>query len=79
MAGAIFPGPRNNVAAAVIKWHHCFDIFGGVVKWFDISPGTSNDHNHFPDLKTVAGYLIIFDLGYFDFALFQAIDDVISA
>jgi len=61
--------------AAVIKWHHCFDIFGGVVKWFDISPGTSNDHNHFPDLKTVAGYLIIFDLGYFDFALFQAIDN----
>lgn len=76
MAGAIFPGPRNNVAPAVIKWHNCFDLFGGCIKWFDLSPGTSNDNNHFPDLKLIVGYLVIFDLGYFDYTLMQAIANV---
>jgi len=76
MAGAIFPGPRNNVAPAVIKWHNCFDLFGGSIKWFDLSPGTSHDNNHFPDLNLVAGFLIIFDLGYFDYSLMQAIANV---
>lgn len=76
MAGAVFPGPRNNVAPAVIKLHNCFDLFGGAMKWFDLSSGTSNDHNHFPDLNLVIGYLVIFDLGYFDLALFQAIQNV---
>lgn len=76
MAGAIFPGPRNNVAPAVIKWHNCFDLFGGCIKWFDLSPGTSHDNNHFPDLKLIVGYLVIFDLGYFDYALMQAIANV---
>ena len=76
MAGAIFPGPRNNVSPAVIKWHNCFDLFGGCIKWFDLSPGTSHDSNHFPDLNLVAGYLIIFDLGYFDYSLMQAISNV---
>lgn len=76
MAGAIFPGPRNNVAPAVIKWHNCFDLFGGSIKWFDLSPGTSHDNNHFPDLKLVVGYLVIFDLGYFDYTLMQAIANV---
>jgi hypothetical protein len=76
IAGAIFPGPRNNVAPAVIKWHNCFDLFGGCIKWFDLSPGTSHDNNHFPDLKLVVGYLVIFDLGYFDYSLMQAIANV---
>lgn len=76
LAGAIFPGPRRNVAPAVIKWHSCFDLFGGIVKWFDLSCGTSHDQNHFPDLSMVAGHLIIFDLGYFDYCLLQAIDNV---
>ena len=75
-AGAAFPGPRRNVTPSVIKWHSCFDLVEGTMKWFDLSPGTSHDSNHFPDLKTLAGYLIIFDLGYFDFCLLQAIDNV---
>lgn len=76
MAGGIFPGPRNNVAPAVIKLHNCFELFSGSLKWFDISPGTSHDHNHFPDLNLLKGFLIIFDLGYFDIYLFQAIQNV---
>jgi len=76
MAGAVFPGPRKNVAPSVIKWHNCFDLFGGCIKWFDLSPGTSHDNNHFPDLKMIVGYLIIFDLGYFDYTLMQAIANV---
>jgi len=76
MAGAIFPGPRNNVASAVIKWHNCFDLFGGSIKWFDLSPGTSHDSNHFPDLSLLVGYLIIFDLGYFDLCTLQAIANI---
>jgi len=76
MAGAVFPGPRKNVAPAVIKWHNCFDLFGGKIKWFDLSPGTSHDNHHFPDLTLIVGYLIIFDLGYFDLCLLQAIENV---
>lgn len=76
MAGAVFPGPRKNVAPAVVKWHHCFDLFGGSIKWFDLSPGTSHDSNHFPDLSLLVGFLIIFDLGYFDLCTLQAIANV---
>ncbi len=76
MAGIFFPGPRSNVAPAVVKWHSCFELFGGIVKWFDISPGTSHDSNHFPDLATLVGKLIMFDLGYWDYALLQSIDAV---
>ena len=75
-AGIAFPGPRNNTSPGVIKWHSCFDLFQGTVKWFDLSPGTSHDQNHFPSLKTLKGYLIIFDLGYFDCSLLQAIDNI---
>jgi hypothetical protein len=75
-AGLYFPGPRNNVAPAVIKWHSCFDLFGGIVKWFDMSPGTSHDSNHFPDLANLVGKLIIFDLGYWDYALLESINKV---
>ena len=76
MAGAVFPGPRNNVASAVVKWHNCFNLCGGSIKWFDLSPGTSHDSNHFPDLSLLVGYLIIFDLGYFDLCTLQAIANV---
>lgn len=76
MAGLYFPGPRSNVAPAVVKWHSCFDLFGGILKWFDISPGTSHDSNHFPDLATLVGKLIIFDLGYWGYALLESIDAV---
>jgi hypothetical protein len=76
MAGAVFPGPRKNVASAVVKWHNCFNLCGGSVKWFDLSPGTSHDSNHFPDLSLLVGYLIIFDLGYFDLCTLQAIANV---
>ena len=76
IAGLFFPGPRDNVAPAVVKWHSCLELFGGIIKWFDISPGTSHDSNHFPDLATLVGKLLIFDLGYWDYTLFQSIDAV---
>jgi hypothetical protein len=64
------------VAPAVIKWHSCFDLFNGAVKWFDLSAGASHDQNHFPDLNLLIGKLVIFDLGYFDYCLHQAIDNI---
>jgi len=76
MAGAVLPGPRKNVAPAVIKWHSCFDLLKGTVKWFDLSAGTSHDQNHFPDLNLLVGMLVIFDLGYCDYCLLQAIANV---
>jgi len=41
-----------------------------------LSPGTSHDHNHIPDLNAIVGHFIVFDLGYFDFCLFQTIDNI---
>ena len=76
MAGAVLPGPRRTSSPAVIKWHSCFDLIKGKIDWFDLSPGTSHDQNHFPPLPSLASVLVIFDLGYLDYCLMQAIDNV---
>lgn len=68
-----FPAPRNNVAPASVKLHLCFDIIKGAVDWFNITEATSHDRNSFPDIKSLKGKLIIFDLGYWDYSLLAQI------
>lgn len=66
-----FPGTRTN---AGIKWHACFDLLSGAMTWFDTSPTSVNDRKRFPDIRSLVGKLIIFDLGYWDYGLLISID-----
>jgi putative transposase len=68
-ASADFPAPRNNVVPAAAKVHVLHDLFGGIAKWFSITPATTHDRREFPPLSLLKGSLIIFDLGYWDFQL----------
>lgn len=70
-AAAEFPGTRKNVAPAAFKWHTCFNLLDGVVGWFRMTEGTSHDRKSFPPLCMLAGALIIFDLGYWDYQLLK--------
>jgi len=67
-----YPGTRTT---AGIKWHACFDLFSGVMTWFDLTPTSTNDRKCFPDVNSLAKKLIIFDLGYWDYGLLLAIDN----
>jgi len=67
------PGTRTT---AGIKWHACFDLFSGVMTWFKLTPTSTSDRKCFPDLKSLMGKLIIFDLGYWDYGLLSSIDKI---
>jgi IS4 transposase len=69
-----FPGTGTGSKAA-IKWHACFDILNGVMVWFQLSPGTTNDSQCFPNLTQLKNKLVIFDLGYYSYSLLLAIDN----
>jgi len=71
-----FPAPRNNVAPSAIKWHLCIDLLSGIISWFALTPGTTHDRKRVPLLETIKGKLIIYDLGYWDYALMCAISRV---
>jgi len=63
-----FPGTGSGSKAG-IKWHACFDLFSGQLKWFKLTASKVHDRKCFPDVKMIKGKLIIFDLGYFDYRL----------
>lgn len=65
-----FPGTRTS---AGIKWHACFNLLSGKMEWFSTSPTSMNDRKCFPNVDWLKGKLIIFDLGYWDFSLFNEI------
>lgn len=67
-----YPGSRTH---AGIKWHFCFDLFSGSLKWFDFSPTSTHDSKFFPPFELLKGILIIFDLGYWDYNLLVSIKD----
>jgi putative transposase len=72
-AKARFPGTGSK---AGIKWHACFNALTGVVEWFRLTPSRTHDRKCFPDLPLLKGKLILFDLGYFDYDLMLAIDNI---
>jgi len=65
-----FPGTRT---FAGIKWHACFNLLSGKMEWFSTSSTSVNDRKCFPNVDYLKGKLIIFDLGYWDFSLFNEI------
>jgi IS4 transposase len=67
-----FPGTRT---AAGIKWHASFDLFTGLLTWFQLTPTKTHDRKCFPDVKLLKGKLVLFDLGYWDYGLLQAIEN----
>jgi hypothetical protein len=68
-----FPGTRTK---ASIKWHAGFDIMTGLLIWFQLTPGKRHDSKCFPELASLKGKLVIFDLGYWDYGLLYAIEKV---
>jgi Transposase DDE domain len=73
-AESTFPAPRTNVAPASIKLHVGLDLLRGAISWFEMSPASEHDRRHFPKVRSLAGKLVIFDLGYWDFWLLAAIE-----
>lgn len=63
-------------SAAGIKWHACFNVLSGTMEWFQLSSSSTNDRKCFPDLALLKNKLIIFDLGYYDYGLLLAIDNI---
>ncbi len=66
-----YPGSRSY---AGIKWHACFNLLSGKMEWFSTSASSAHDRKHFPDIDLLKGKLIVFDLGYWDYGLFDAIN-----
>jgi len=66
-----YPGSRS---FAGIKWHACFNLLSGKMEWFSTSASSVHDRKHFPDIHSLKGKLILFDLGYWDYGLFDAIN-----
>ena len=66
-----YPGSRSY---AGIKWHACFNLLSGKMEWFSTSASSVHDRKHFPDIDLLKGKLILFDLGYWDYGLFDAIN-----
>jgi hypothetical protein len=70
-AKKVFPGTRTK---ASIKWHAGFDLMSGLLRWWELTPGKCHDSNCFPEIMSLKGKLVIFDLGYWDYARLQAIE-----
>lgn len=66
-----YPGTRT---PAAIKWHACFDLLLGRMTWFEITAASVHDRKCFPDIRSLAGKLILFDLGYWDYGLLRRIE-----
>lgn len=72
-AKSAFPGTRT---AAGIKWHASVDLLTGVMNWFKLTPTSRHDRTCFPDIQSLKGVLVIFDLGYWDYRLLFSIQQV---
>ncbi len=68
-----FPGTRTQ---AGIKWHASFNVLTGVMNWFKLTPTSTHDRKCFPDIGSLKGVLVIFDLGYWDYGLLFSIQQV---
>ncbi len=66
-----YPGSRS---FAGIKWHACFNLLSGKMEWFSTTATSVHDRKCFPNVGSLKGKLIIFDLGYWDYGLFHAIN-----
>jgi len=72
-ASSQFPGVKTH---AGIKLQTCFNPLTGKFTWFEITPSSTHDRKCFPDLQSLIEKLVIVDLGYWDFNLLWAIDNI---
>lgn len=68
-----FPGVKTH---AGIKLHAGFNPLTGKLTWFELTPSSTHDRKCFPDLQSLVSKLVIVDLGYWDFNLLWAIDNI---
>ena len=66
-----YPGTRTT---AGIKWHLALDVLSGGMTWWRLTPTATHDRKCFPDVASLRGKLVIFDLGYWDYGLLIAIE-----
>lgn len=61
---------------AGIKLHTCFNPLSGKFTGFEMTSSSTHDRKCFPDLQSLISKLVIVDLGYWDFNLLWAIDNI---
>ena len=66
-----YPGTWTTAA---MKWHVCWDVLAARVQDFALSASATHDRQVFPELSSLSGQLIVFDLGYWDYGLFAQLE-----
>ena len=69
----LFPGCRTNTAPASVKLHAVMSVKGRGKSTVKLSGGRVHDRRKLVVVPWVKGKLLLFDLGYYDFALFRNI------
>jgi len=69
-----YPGTRTNSSPAAAKLHLVMSVKGKGVNSVRLSDGRANDHRTLKMGQWVRDRLLIFDLGYFRYQLFDCID-----
>ncbi len=72
----IFPGPRNNKAPAAAKVNAVYSVITCSIRSLTIAAGTKAEVKFLKLNKTIAGSLLLFDLGYFSYQVFTRIDQL---
>lgn len=68
-----FPGSRTNHSKAALKLHVVMSVLGVGPRSFRVTAGRANDGRTFTVGTWVAGKLLLFDLGYYSYRLFDNI------
>ena len=69
-----FPGTRKNSSAAAAKLHWVMSVSGGGAHKVKVTGERANDHRTLQMGPWVQGRLVLFDLGYFRYQLFDCIN-----
>ena len=67
----LYPATRTNVIPSAFKWHFGLSLVSGLAFWSSMTSATVHDSRQFPPFYKLRGRLIIFDLGYWGFELFN--------
>lgn len=68
-----FPGSRTNHSKAALKLHVVMSVLGAGPRSFKVTSGRTNDGKAFSVGPWIAGRLLLFDLGYYSYRLFDNI------
>jgi IS4 transposase len=68
-----YPGSRTNHSKAALKLHVVMSVLGAGPRSFKVTSGRTNDVKAFSVGPWIAGRLLLFDLGYYSYRLFDNI------